>query len=203
MIKKAILGGTFDPIHNGHIHIAYEALYKLTLDKVVFMPTGNPPHKANRIVTPGEIRYEMVKKAIQREKCFEIDDYEILKEGFSYTFETLEYLNKKHKNTEWYFISGVDCLIELDSWKKVERIFELCNLVVFNRPGYSMDEIYKQKEKTEKRYNKKIIFLDLPLMDISSSMIREKLKEGKNVSYLVPTCVNEFIEKSKLYTSFK
>lgn len=199
MIKKAVLGGTFDPIHNGHMHIAYEALYQLKLDKVVFMPAGKPPHKSNRIVTAGNIRYEMVKKAIEDEKRFEIDDYEIVKSGFSYTYETLEYLNTKESDTDWYFISGVDCLIDLSSWKKVDKILQLCTLVVFNRPGYTNSEIKKQKEKMEKIYGEQIVFLDLPLMDISSSNIREKLRNGQNISYLVPGKVNKYIEKAKLY----
>lgn len=199
MIKKAIFGGTFDPIHNGHLHIAYEALYRLQLDKVVFMPAGNPPHKKDIVVTGAECRYEMVKRAIEKEKKFEIDDYEVLKDGYSYTFETLEYVNKKEKDTEWYFISGVDCLIEIDSWKNVNRILELCRLVVFNRPGYSMQDIINQKEKIEKKYNKKIIFLDLPLIDISSSLIRAKIKRSESVSYLVPYEVDNYINSKKLY----
>lgn len=199
MIRKAIFGGTFDPIHNGHLHIAYEALYKLKLDKIIFMPAGNPPHKIGSDVTDALHRYEMVKQAIVKEKNFEINDYEISKNGFSYTFETIEYVKKNEKDTEWYFISGMDCLIEIENWKNVDRILNLCKMVVFNRPGYDFQTAIKQKELLEKKYNKEIIFLDIPLMDISSSFIRKKIKNGENVSYLMPDEVYNYICSENLY----
>ncbi len=198
-MKKGIMGGTFDPLHNGHMHIAYEALEKLNLDKIVFIPTGNPPHKNNNI-TDAAIRYKVVEKAIKDERCFEINEYEVLKDGLSFTYETLEYLNETEPDTKWYFICGVDCLMELASWKNVSTILELCNLVVFIRPGYNDAEILNQKEKVEKEFNKKIILLDLPQMDISSSYIRERIEEGKNISYLVPYSVNKDIKNLNLYT---
>lgn len=199
MIKKAIFGGTFDPIHNGHLHIAYEALYKLKLDKIVFMPAGTPPHKIGTVITDAVHRYEMVKSAIKKEKCFEIDNYEILKNSYSYTFETVEHVKKKENETEWYFIGGMDCLIEIENWKNVDRILDLCTLVVFERPGYALKDAMKEKEVLEKKYNKKIIFLEIPLMDISSSAIRNKIKSGEDVSYLLPNEVYSYICSKNLY----
>lgn len=199
MVKKAIFGGTFDPIHNGHIHIAYEALYKLYLDKVVFMPTGNPPHKLEKRITDAHLRYEMVNEAIKEENYFDISDYEINKIKPSYTYETLEYFNNKEKNTIWYFLTGVDCLMDIESWKNVDRIFQLCEFIVFNRPGYSIESIMKQKDKIEKIHNSKIIFLDIPLMDISSTRIRKSIKENKNVNYLIPESVYRMIKHLNLY----
>ena len=196
-MKKGIIGGTFDPLHNGHMHIAYEALEKLDLDKIVFIPAGNPPHKNN--ITDAIIRYNIVEKAIKDESCFEINDYEVLKDGLSFTYETLEYLSIKEPDTNWYFICGVDCLMELASWKNVSTILELCNLAVFIRPGYKDAEIFKQKEKVEKKFKKKIILLDLPQMEISSSYIRERVEKGKNISYLVPYSVNKDIKNLNLY----
>lgn len=200
MIKKAVFGGTFDPIHNGHLHVAYEALYKLKLDKVVFMPAGNPPHKVNHKVTDALVRYEMVRRAIEKEEKFEIDDYEIQKNGLSYTFQTIEYITQKEKETEWYFISGMDCLIEIDSWKSIDKILNLCTLAVFNRPGYNIQDMLIQKEKIEKKYNKEIVFLDLPLVELSSSMIRTKIEKCENVSYLLPNEVYKYIFSKNLYT---
>ncbi len=199
-MKKGIIGGTFDPLHNGHIHIAYEALERLNLDRIVFIPTGNPPHKKNNNITDAIIRYRVVEKAIKDESCFEINSYEVLKHGLSFTYETLEYLNDKEPDTEWYFICGVDCLMELDGWKNVTTILELCKLAVFIRPGYKEEKIYKQKDKIEKTYNKDIILINLPQMDISSSYIRKRIEKGKNISYLVPYSVSKDIKNLNLYT---
>lgn len=198
-MKKGILGGTFDPLHNGHLNIAYEAAERLKLDKILFMPSGNPPHKKDNLVTDSFIRYKMVENAIGDETIFEIDSYEIDKKELSFTYVTLEYLNKKEPDTEWYFISGADCLMEIESWKNVKRILELCSFVVFNRPGYEYADLKRQRERIEKKYNGNIIFLDLPLMDISASYIREKIKNHNNISYLVPESVLKDINKFKLY----
>lgn len=199
MVRKAIFGGTFDPIHNGHLHIAYEALYRLQLNKVIFIPSGNPPHKLRKGITDSSLRYEMVKAAIGSEKCFEISDYEIKKGNLSYTYETLEYFSNLEKNTEWYFITGVDCLMDINYWKNVDKIFKLCSFAVFNRPGYKVEDIQRQKSIIEQKYSSKIIFLDIPLLDISSTNIRIKLKQGKSVSYLLPESVYNIIKRFKLY----
>ncbi|KEH97449.1 nicotinate-nucleotide adenylyltransferase [Clostridium botulinum] len=199
MKKKGIFGGTFDPIHNGHLHIAYEALYKLNLDKIIFIPSGNPPHKTNKSVTNAETRYKLVERVIKNEKKFEVSRYELEKKSFSYTYQTLQYFNEKEPDTEWYFITGADCLMELNSWKSIDEILKLCHFVVFRRNGYSMNDIIKQKKQIEHRFNKSIIFLDIPIIDISSTFIREKSREEKNVSYLVPEVVSKFLKESHLY----
>ncbi|AYF54488.1 nicotinate-nucleotide adenylyltransferase [Clostridium sp. K25] len=199
MKKKGIFGGTFDPIHNGHLHIAYEALYKLNLNKIIFIPSGNPPHKTNKLVTNAETRYKLVKNVIKNEKKFEVSRYELEKKSFSYTYETLQYFKEKEPSTEWYFITGADCLMELYSWKNINEILKLCHFVVFRRSGYSMNDIINQKKQIEHEFHKNIIFLDIPIIDISSTFIREKLSEEKNVSYLVPEAVSKFLKESNLY----
>jgi nicotinate-nucleotide adenylyltransferase len=163
------------------------------------MPSGNPPHKLDRNITDGFFRYEMVKMAIRGEKRFNISDYEIRKSNLSYTYETLKYFNNLEKDTIWYFLTGVDCLMDVEGWKNSKEIFKLCKFVVFNRPGYSMKNIQEQKSKIEKKYFNEIIFLDVPLLDISSTNIRKAIKEGKNVSYLLPESVYNTIEQLKLY----
>lgn len=199
-MKKAILGGTFDPVHIGHLNIAYEALYQLKLDKVIFMPSGNPPHKVDKKITDGKIRYEMIKKAIEGEKSFEVSDYEINKKKLSFTYETLELFNNLERSTNWFFITGVDCLMEIDTWKNVDRILNNCNFVVFNRPGYTLKQIMEQKKRVEEKYKKDIIFLDIPLLDISATKIRNKVLNGEKVDYLVSKPVFEIIKRFKIYT---
>lgn len=199
MIKKAIFGGTFDPIHNGHLHIAYEALYALNLDKIIFMPTGNPPHKLEKNITEAYLRYQMVNAAVNEEEKFSVSDYEIKKNNLSYTYETLRYFNELEKNTEWYFMTGVDCLMNVETWKNYDEILKLCNFVVFNRPGYHMDDIKYKKSKLEKKYDTNIIFLDIPLLEISSTQIRKLIKMGRSVSYLLPYNVYGIIKKFNLY----
>jgi nicotinate-nucleotide adenylyltransferase len=198
-VKKAIFGGTFDPIHIGHVHIAYQALYNLHLDKILFMPAGNPPHKINKKITDAETRYDLVKRAIEGETHFEISDYEINKKENSYTYETVEFFSELESNIEWYFLIGVDSLMDLDGWKNVERILNSCKLVVYNRAGFTVEEVLKQKHNVEQKFNKEIIFLNMPIIDISSTYIRNNIKEGKNINYLLPGGTEEIIDRLQLY----
>ena len=122
MKKIGIIGGTFNPIHLAHLYIAYEAKCQLNLDKVIFMPAGSPPHKKNEDILEAPLRYKMVLEAIKKYEDFEISNYEIEKEGFSYTYETLE--NFKSKDNILYFITGADCLINIEKWKNPDRIFK-------------------------------------------------------------------------------
>ncbi|GIM29220.1 putative nicotinate-nucleotide adenylyltransferase [Clostridium polyendosporum] len=199
MKKVGIFGGTFDPIHIGHLYIACEAQRELGLDELVFMPSGNPPHKQNKEITYGHIRYEMVSIAINEYPNFKVSDFEVNKKDLSYTFETLEYIKGQFDEAELYFITGADCLIDIDKWKNVNRILELSNFVVFSRPGYSKDKLLKQKEKVESKYNKQIILLDLLHIEISSSLIRERIKKGWCVEFFLPSGVNRFIKELNLY----
>ncbi|WP_139904041.1 nicotinate-nucleotide adenylyltransferase [Clostridium thermarum] len=200
MIRKGIFGGTFDPIHIGHMYIANEALWSLGLDKVIFMPSGIPPHKSLKGITPSELRFDMVSRAIKNYKNFEISDYEIRKNGYSYTYETLEYLKGlEGNNTELYFITGCDCLFDLDKWRNVDRIMKAAKFVVFNRPGYSKEDIQRQKKSVEEKFNCNITFLDLLLLDISSTYIRQCIKEGKDVSFFLPMGVEVLIKEKRLY----
>jgi nicotinate-nucleotide adenylyltransferase len=200
MIKKGIIGGTFDPIHNGHLYIAHEALHMLSLDSILFMPAGNPPLKTERKKTDASIRYELVKMAIRNEKRFSLSSYEIEQKGISYTYKTMEYLKAVEPETEWHFITGADCLINLSLWKNVERILDACRLVVFNRPGFTKENILQQKKKIEEHYKKEILFLDLNLLEISSTAIKNMIKEGRDVSYLLPESVYNTVLELGIYS---
>lgn len=201
MVKKAVFGGTFDPIHFGHLHLAYAALEEVHMDKVIFVPTGNPPHKTKKQVTDAQIRYEMVKLAVRNEERFDISDFEVRNTGLSYTYKTLQHFKELEPDTDWYLITGLDCLMELESWKNVDKILEISNLIVFNRMGYKSNDVLIQKQKIEKKYNKSVSIIDVNILEISSTDIRNRVKCGRNIDYLVPQGIDNIIKELHLYTA--
>lgn len=197
MKKYGIIGGTFDPIHFAHLYIADEAKASLGLDKIIFMPNGNPPHKSLKKVSEASIRYEMVSKGIKEFEGFTVSDYEIKKNGPSFTYETLQAF--KQEDVELFFITGADCLMDLEKWKNIKEIFKVSNFVVFSRPGFTYETLKEQKEYIEKKYNTNIIFLNLKDLDISSTDIRERIRLGRNVKFFLPNSVLDIIKREKLY----
>ena len=197
MCRVGIIGGTFDPIHLAHIYIAEEAKKKLNLDKVIFMPAGIQPLKTDKKVTEASLRLEMVQKAIEGKIGFEASDYEIKKEGKSYTYKTLEHFYKEYKDL--YFITGADCLLDIDKWKEIEKIFSLCKFVVFTRPGYNNNELVNKKRFVEEKYNGDIILLEVPGIHISSTEIREKIINNEKVDDILPAVVLDIIKEKGLY----
>ena len=197
MKKIGILGGTFNPIHLAHLYIAYEAKSQLKLDKVIFIPTGNPPHKKDKKILEASLRYNMVYEAIKNYEDFEISKYEVEKEGYSYTFETLKHF--KAKDNELYFITGADCLMDIEKWKNPEEIFRLSRFVVFNRAGYNEENLKIQKNKIEEKFNTNIDFLDIIDLEISSSMIRERINDGKRVDFFLSKEVLSYIQENNIY----
>lgn len=192
------MGGTFNPIHLAHLYIAYEAKEQLNLDKVIFMPAGNPPHKKNTIIN-AKFRYEMVRKAIEGYEGFEINSYEIEKNGYSYTYETLQYLKKQEDNVEVFFIAGADSLMAIEKWSNTDLVLNNCTFVAFNRGEYNKSILEEQKYKLEKKYDAKIVILNVTDIDISSSMIRERIANGKRVDFFLPEEVKKYISENKLY----
>ena len=203
MKRYGIIGGTFDPIHNAHLYIAYEAKEQLKLDEVIFMPTGKQPLKAKNIVTDSKIRYEMVKIAVESFNEFSVSSYEIEKGGLSFTSETLEYFKGKNEflneEKELFFITGADCLISMEKWRDVQKIFSLATLVVFARGGINKKEMMENKKIIEERYNGKIIILDLKELEISSTDIRDRVNQNKRIDFFVPPKVVDIIYEKELY----
>lgn len=197
MKRVGIIGGSFDPIHLAHLYIADKAKEKLNLDKVIFIPVGSQPLKLHKKVTEASLRFNMVKEAIKDREGFEVSDYEIEKKGISYTFETLQHF--KDKDVELYFITGADCLINLEKWKNVEEILGLCKFVVFTRPGYDTKKLMSQKGYIENKYKGQIIILELEELDISSTEVRKMISNGQDVSNLVPKNVLNIICENHLY----
>lgn len=197
MEKYGIIGGTFDPIHYAHLYIAYEAKQQLNLDKIIFMPAGTQPLKADNKVTSSEFRYHMVQLAIEDYNEFSISDYEIKKQGLSFTYETLEHFNKDDR--QLFFITGADCLMNIEKWREVEKIFLICTFVVFLRGGFDKEKLKEQKRIIEEKYNGNIVLLELKELEISSTDIRERVRDNKRIDFFVPPKVREFIESKHLY----
>ena len=196
MKKYGIMGGTFNPIHLAHLYIAYEAKEQLNLDKVIFMQDGNPPHKKNTIIN-AKFRYEMVRRAIEGYEGFEINSYEIEKNGYSYTYETLNVL--KEVNLKLYFIAGADSLMDIEKWKNTKEVLNNCTFVVFNRGEFNRETLKSQKEYLENKYQAEIVLLDIMSIDISSTIIRKRIKEEKRVDFFLPNKVLEYINYNNLY----
>lgn len=197
--RIGILGGTFNPIHVGHLRMAECAREALDLDTVLIMPTGNSYMKNAEDILPGEIRLRMVELSIRSNPCFSASDLEIRRQGQTYTFETLEQLHFIYPNTEFFFIVGADCLFSIERWYKPERIFEQCTLLAANRNDISMPEILNKCEDLRNRFHAKIELFDMPQMDISSTMIRKLMKEDKSIRYYVTDSVFDYIKSNHLY----
>ena len=188
-MRIGILGGTFDPIHNGHIYLAKKVLKGLSLDKIIFIPTYLPPHKKNKRITPARHRYNMVRLAIGGNNRFHISDIELKRKGRSYSIETLSKLRKRYgKNAMIFFITGSDSLKELKKWKNLKGILKLCKFVVVKRPGFPIKNMHSNF--TALRINAK---------DISARDIRKKIRNGRSGNQAVPKKVYSYIKKQALY----
>lgn len=195
-MKIGIMGGTFNPIHNGHIALAQKAYDDLKLDKVLFMPSGTSYLKQN--VLPAAHRVEMVKRAISKYTHFELSLIEVNRAGNTYTYETLQQLKKDNPQTEYFFIIGADSLLYMEHWKEPEIIFSLATIACTVRDDADMNVIKaKGKELEEKGAN--IVYLDMPVIPISSTQIRELAKNHKSVTDLVSAEVVAYMQEEHLY----
>lgn len=187
-MRIGILGGTFNPVHNGHIKLAAGAMRKLRLDSVIFVPAKIPPHKIIHDILPAKERYKMTSLAIKGLPRFKISDYEIKSRGTSYLVRTLKVFRKRFgKKAQIFFITGSDSLAQLKTWKHFDRIMELANFVVAKRPGYRIKAV------------KGVITISMPVVDISSSDIRQRIKKGLSVKKLIPGRVLKYINKKGFY----
>lgn len=194
MPKIGIMGGTFDPIHNGHTEMAKKAMERLKLSKVLFMTDGTPPHKEE--ITSAELRYQMVKLAIKTNRNFEASDYELKKQGYSYTAQTLEFLKKENPQNDYYFIMGADSLNYMDKWYKPEVIFSLAKIVVFSRSDF---DCRKKTDMLIAKFGGQVIILNDDIPDISSTMIRKYADMGQDISGFVNEDVEKIIWTKRLY----
>ncbi|MCO1600896.1 nicotinate-nucleotide adenylyltransferase [Desulfosporosinus nitroreducens] len=197
--RLGIMGGTFDPIHYGHLVAAEMARAEFKLSKVLFIPTGTPPHKDRKDISAAEMRYEMVKLAIQDNSAFDISRVEIEREGPSYTVETLRVLRRDWPEHELYFITGSDALLEIFSWREAEEIFRLIQYIGAARPGFDASDFFLKVQHEHPETQGKIHYLEVPALAISSTDIRARVRRREPIRYLLPETVRLYLEQHRLY----
>lgn len=199
MKKVGIMGGTFNPVHFGHLFLAENAFEQLNLDKVLFMPTKNPPHKQNPDEVTQQQRVEMLLLAIQNNPHFELSSVELERQGMTYTAETLTLLTKENQDTQYYFIVGADSLLMMQKWKDPQIIFDQCTVVAACRDQVNKEELLQHAEYLKSAFHARIEVIDMPAIQISSREIRERIMLNKTVRYYIPDAVNEYINSNRLY----
>ncbi len=195
--RVGIMGGTFDPIHYGHLRAADDACAAFELSEVIFVPTGQPPHKSGQVVSSASQRYIMTVLATIDCPYFSVSRIEIDRTGKSYTIDTLKSLRvmPQYEDTEFYFITGLDAVLDIVSWKNPQEVTELCKFVAVSRYGYT----HKRMEELPEELRMKIIPLEIPLLAISSTELRDRVRRNWSIRFLVPPNVDDFIRKNGLY----
>jgi nicotinate-nucleotide adenylyltransferase len=191
--KIGVMGGTFDPIHNGHLVAASEVAHRFGLDEVIFVPTGQPWQKSERAVSKAEDRYLMTVVATASNPRFSVSRVDIDRPGPTYTADTLSDLHAEYPEAELYFITGADALSQILTWHRLEELFRLAHFVGVTRPGYTLDDDHLPDGS--------VTLVEVPAMAISSTDCRRRVQEGRPVWYLVPDGVVQYISKRKLYRS--
>lgn len=198
-MRIGIMGGTFDPVHNGHLTIAKSAAEQLGLQQVLFMPTGNPHFKLDQHVTDAAKRARMVELAIAQEPLFTLDLREVQREGVTYTADTLEELQAQHDDAELFFFLGTDAARMLPQWRRAETVARLCKPVVLRRPGEDTQSVKEAMESSDCDFD--AIYLDVPQVDISSTGLRQRIADGLEIDGMVPQAVAQYIAENDLYST--
>ncbi len=197
-VKLGILGGTFDPVHNGHLALAEAAVKALKLDELLFIPAPAPPHKNGRVITPFAQRYDMVRLAINGRAYFQLSDLEARRQGKSYTYDTLKVLKEQAPARKLFFLTGADALEGFTHWYRWQEILDLCTLVVTTRPGFDF-QAPKELEREASRRQNGFLLLEKEAVDISATKLREAIADGSPWRQWVPEAVAEYIQTNHLY----
>ena len=214
--KIGLFGGSFNPVHIGHLRAAEEIKELLKLDKIIFIPTSVHPLKKSRNIPDGKKRYQMLKLAVSGNPDFEVSDIELKRKGPSYTIDTLKYFSKKYRSKEFYFILGTENLSNIDKWKQFQELFQYSNFAIMKRPGVKFNNsksvipsklrrMFKFIESSdditvyEHKSSKELIFVNIRGIRISSTRVRKLIKDKKSVRYFIPNNLNTYILKNKLY----
>ncbi len=199
MNKIGIMGGTFNPIHNGHLFLAENAREYTGLDKVLFMPSKNPPHKELMSRVSEQERTDMIRLAIGDNPYFEFSDFELQREGYTYTADTLTLLHQENPGLQYFFIVGTDSLFQMQNWMRPETIFQYCTVLAAGREHVEENKILKHIDYLKNIFHADIQYVKMPIIDISSEHIRSRLAAGESVKYYLPDSVIQYISKNKLY----
>ena len=197
--RIGLLGGTFNPIHLGHLLIAQDALEQLALDRVKFIPLATPPHKTVEAMAGERDRIRMINLAIRGNQRFEVDDLEIRRGGKSYSVDTLTELRRRHPQADLFFIIGADSLRELHLWRDAQRVVRLCTFVTVPRPGFESKPVVDRRLDAASRRRLRQHVLKGHACDIASRDIRARVANGRSIRYLVPDAVAEYIRRRRLY----
>lgn len=195
-MRLGIMGGTFDPIHFGHLFVAEEARCRFGLDKVLFVPNGVPPHKKGYAITAPTHRYNMTLLATHANGAFGCSPIEVTRNGPSYTVDTLTHLRQQHPDAELFYISGVDAVADILSWKRHEDVVQLATFIAATRPGFDVRSL---KDRLPAAYLTRILLLGSTAIGISSSDMRQRMAQGLPVRYMTPDGVVDYIRKHNLY----
>jgi nicotinate-nucleotide adenylyltransferase len=195
-MRIGLMGGTFDPVHYGHLVIAEVARVKFSLDRVIWLPAGDPPHKKAYAVSGQEYRYAMVVLATASNEHFEVSRWEIERPTPSYSIETLEHFREIGPGDELFFITGADAILEILTWRRHEDVIRACQFIAVTRPGYDLGRL---KGQLPADYLERIHLLTAPGVDISSTAIRKRVRSGEPIRYLVPEAVECYLRKARLY----
>jgi nicotinate-nucleotide adenylyltransferase len=198
-MKIGVLGGTFDPIHRGHLKVAEEVTARLNLSEIIFMPAGQPRLKINNVISPAEHRVEMVRLAIAGKPYFTLSTMEVERPGPTYTVDTMAELRRQlGSGHELFFILGWDSLTQLPGWREPSRLIKLCHLVAVPRVDYPPPDL-GALEAAIPGLSPRVILLDLPRIDINATEIRQRVGRGLSIHHLVPEPVERYIREHKLY----
>jgi nicotinate-nucleotide adenylyltransferase len=199
-MRLGIFGGTFDPVHVGHLLVAERCLEQCRLDEVWFVPTGIPPHKLSRTIAPGKARVEMLELAVAGHERFRVDRRELDRADPCYTVETLNSLRSEDSSRELIFVLGGDSLIDFPTWREPKRIAELAHLAVANRGGAPLPDLEPLRSLLGELVDSRVQFVTIPGVDISSSDIRRRVGNGKSIRYMTPRAVECYIATNNLYS---
>ncbi|ACA60361.1 nicotinate-nucleotide adenylyltransferase [Candidatus Desulforudis audaxviator] len=198
-MKLGVMGGTFDPVHYGHLVVAEGVRYEYRLDKVIFVPAGRPPHKADRPMSGPEHRLTITALAIASNPYFEVSDLEIKRPGLSYTYDTIRELQSLYRPEVVYFITGADAVLELLSWHRIRELLAMCRFIAATRPGYNLENLTVKLKLLPASLVERIVPVEVPALAISSSDIRRRVSEGRPIKYLLPEGVEEYVLSTGLY----
>lgn len=196
--RVGLMGGSFDPIHLGHIAIAGEARDALQLSHVLFLPSGRPPHKAHLGASPAQ-RLEMTRLAVEPLPWAQASDVEVCRQGTIYTVDTLQILSSQHPEAAFYYIIGADTLLDLPNWRNTQKVCTLCRFICLHRPGVADEAIGMALKDLRSRYGAQVHLVPASGPDISSTEIRRRVARGQSTEGLLPGAVRAYIDRENLY----